>query len=363
MDANTSPRADNANNGSAINTNRPSRCKRGISETEQQLDTLTRSFTESQARVTALEQQLIQVVADMNEMRNRSSIPSPPVPVPEQNQSAFESRLLALEERVVRLHSVIAVPRPVIVRVQKMFSLELVVRNHQGFTSLFSTVFDCGGVNWQLKFDPPRPDRADWGFYLAVPSPAGLPLSHVQCAEFSIKAVNLQNESLSREYSARYMFTPQQPDWGWRRFISVAEVSDPQLGWVNQDGKVKVVARVTFIPSHLYGQVPAVITPTIQHQPAAKRPNIDWEEVQTQALRQDCGVEPSPCSICLSPLNSDNTAEGTAVRDIVLLCCSHRFHRSCLESYEATPGHSICCPNCRREYTKAPIPIQDQSGN
>eukprot|EP00698_Gefionella_okellyi_P012340 TRINITY_DN331_c0_g1_i1.p1 TRINITY_DN331_c0_g1~~TRINITY_DN331_c0_g1_i1.p1 ORF type:complete len:452 (-),score=68.40 TRINITY_DN331_c0_g1_i1:884-2107(-) len=182
-------------------------------------------------------------------------------------------------------------------RVQKMFCLELVVRNHAGFDSMFSTVFECGGVNWALKFDPPRPDRADWGFYLAVPNVGSLPISHAQCAEFSLKAVNLKDERLSREYRARFRFTPQQADWGWRRFISVAELSDPELGWVNSDGKVKVVARVMFVPSHLFVPAPVVLpastvvaaapgvrAPVEDPAHAAKRRHVDWEEVQTQRI-------------------------------------------------------------------------------
>ena len=84
-------------------------------------------------------------------------------------------------------------------------------------------------------------------------------------------------------------------------------------------------------------------------QPAPKLPSrADWGMIEeTSRLR---GAHKAPCPICLEPL---------ALRDGVLLSCSHVFHSACLGSFErfartgaATSGATYVpsCPVCRQRH-------------
>jgi len=89
------------------------------------------------------------------------------------------------------------------------------------------------------------------------------------------------------------------------------------------------------------GLVPAAVAPKLPTQ-------ADWNMIQeTSRLR---GAHKAPCPICLEPL---------ALRDGVLLSCSHVFHAACLGSFErfarkgaATSGSAYApsCPVCRQQH-------------
>ncbi|KAB0345274.1 hypothetical protein FD754_022200 [Muntiacus muntjak] len=76
----------------------------------------------------------------------------------------------------------------------------------------------------------------------------------------------------------------------------------------------------------------------------------EWGEIQTQALHR----EAPDCPICLTALAAGGPAP--ALRETVLLSCSHMFHHACLRALEefslgeSTPFHA--CPLCRSCYQK-----------
>uniref|UniRef100_A0A3B3HDY2 Ring finger protein 32 n=1 Tax=Oryzias latipes TaxID=8090 RepID=A0A3B3HDY2_ORYLA len=63
----------------------------------------------------------------------------------------------------------------------------------------------------------------------------------------------------------------------------------------------------------------------------------DWMEVKKRSLLREESAQ--PCTIC---------REEFRLQPQVLLCCSHVFHRTCLQAFERFSGRKRC-PVCRRE--------------
>uniref|UniRef100_A0A8C7WYY7 Ring finger protein 32 n=1 Tax=Oryzias sinensis TaxID=183150 RepID=A0A8C7WYY7_9TELE len=63
----------------------------------------------------------------------------------------------------------------------------------------------------------------------------------------------------------------------------------------------------------------------------------DWIEVRKRSLLREESAQ--PCTIC---------REEFRLQPQVLLCCSHVFHRTCLQAFERFSGRKRC-PVCRRE--------------
>ncbi|KAL1006804.1 hypothetical protein UPYG_G00077360 [Umbra pygmaea] len=71
----------------------------------------------------------------------------------------------------------------------------------------------------------------------------------------------------------------------------------------------------------------------------ARRLTVDeWTQVKLRSIHE--GDSKQPCVIC---------REQFCLQTQVLLCCSHVFHRACLQAFERFSGRK-CCPMCRKEH-------------
>lgn len=69
----------------------------------------------------------------------------------------------------------------------------------------------------------------------------------------------------------------------------------------------------------------------------------EWKNIEATYLTRTKNEKEHSCPICFEDLALDEQR---------ILCCSHVFHRRCLESFErisAQRGFTIACPICRKE--------------
>ncbi|XP_061096676.1 RING finger protein 32 [Conger conger] len=87
-----------------------------------------------------------------------------------------------------------------------------------------------------------------------------------------------------------------------------------------------------------------------EEQRVSETKEEDWDKIQEKAARQ----EARDCPICLAPLClGTGRTEAGGRRGVLLLSCSHLFHRCCLEAFETfCLERRPVCPLCRSLYHK-----------
>jgi hypothetical protein len=73
-------------------------------------------------------------------------------------------------------------------------------------------------------------------------------------------------------------------------------------------------------------------------KPAPSQELINWKPILEKARSRK-----QPCAICLGELDHST---------VTVLCCSHAFHRQCIQAFERYGVMQRCCPNCRKEYAE-----------
>jgi len=96
---------------------------------------------------------------------------------------------------------------------------------------LYSPVFTSGQYNWRLLLFPGGNKTPHLAAYLDVPDSATLPMGWTRNAHFTLTIHN-QEPSRNVVKDADHQFSVRACDWGFREFVTLAELRDASSGFV-----------------------------------------------------------------------------------------------------------------------------------
>ena len=112
---------------------------------------------------------------------------------------------------------------------------------------VYSPVFQSGQYNWRILLFPGGNNVQQLSVYLDVADSATLPQGWSRRAHFSLTVHNQKDPALSVIKDAEHHFTAKACDWGFREFVTLAEVRDKNSGFITDD-KLLLTAKVRVEP-------------------------------------------------------------------------------------------------------------------
>ncbi|GBG74934.1 hypothetical protein CBR_g19448 [Chara braunii] len=128
-------------------------------------------------------------------------------------------------------------------------SFRWVIENFTKLTvrKLYSHTFAAGGHSWRLLLFPKGNSYESvqkLAVYVDVPYSEWLEVGWSRNADFTLRAVNQRDPSLSIENSSSHKFHKGEADWGFREFMPLKDLVDPSKGFL-VDGTVVIEAEVS----------------------------------------------------------------------------------------------------------------------
>mmetsp|Transcript_2670 Transcript_2670/g.8917 ORF Transcript_2670/g.8917 Transcript_2670/m.8917 type:complete len:1166 (-) Transcript_2670:95-3592(-) len=112
---------------------------------------------------------------------------------------------------------------------------------------LYSPVFQSGQYNWRILLFPGGNNVQQLSVYLDVADSATLPQGWTRHAHFTLTVHNQKEPSRNVIKDADHQFNVRACDWGFREFVTLAELKDTSSGFMVDD-KLMVSAKVRVEP-------------------------------------------------------------------------------------------------------------------
>lgn len=100
---------------------------------------------------------------------------------------------------------------------------------------LYSNIFSAGGYRWRVGIFPKGNDVGHLPVYLEVADSAALPTGWSKYAKFSVAVISQLNNKFNVTKEARYEFNVTKTYSGFKRFIPLGELYDPERGYIVND--------------------------------------------------------------------------------------------------------------------------------
>mmetsp|Transcript_31351 Transcript_31351/g.95869 ORF Transcript_31351/g.95869 Transcript_31351/m.95869 type:complete len:1166 (-) Transcript_31351:845-4342(-) len=112
---------------------------------------------------------------------------------------------------------------------------------------LYSPVFQSGQYNWRILLFPGGNNVQQLSVYLDVADSATLPQGWTRHAHFTLTVHNQKDATRNVVKDADHQFSVRACDWGFREFVTLADLKDPESGFMVDD-KLMVSAKVRVEP-------------------------------------------------------------------------------------------------------------------
>ncbi|XP_055829915.1 ubiquitin C-terminal hydrolase 13-like [Solanum dulcamara] len=118
---------------------------------------------------------------------------------------------------------------------------------------LYSDDFSVGGYKWRIIIFPKGNNVDCLSMYLDAADSAALPYGWSRYARFSLSVVNQIQHKYSIRKETRHQFNARESDWGFTRFMSLAELYNQYKGYLVDDvctieAEVAVGKTVEYLP-------------------------------------------------------------------------------------------------------------------
>ncbi|CAA0833286.1 TRAF-like family protein, partial [Striga hermonthica] len=125
-----------------------------------------------------------------------------------------------------------ASPAHLLIKIQSFSLLE-----KHGIKKFDTTKFESGGYKWKLIIYPNGREREEGyvSVYLAIVDYGGFPAGWEVNGVFSIFLFNQITGNYSYSPGRSRRFTAMKTEWGFSKFISTVELSDPHNGYLSHD--------------------------------------------------------------------------------------------------------------------------------